>query len=130
MNKIIISGYLGRDPEMQTLSNGTEKCRFSVGVTRRVKKDAPKKTDWFNCDAWGATGAFIQKWFRQGSGITVIGRMESSKSEKDQKIYWSLNVEDVEFPMGGGSHQSEQAAPAQVDAQSGMEVVDTSEMPF
>ena len=132
MNKIFIMGYLGQDPEMQTLSNGTEKCRFTVGVSRRVKKDAPKKTDWFNCDAWGATGAFIQKWFRQGSGITVIGRMESSKSEKDNKIYWSLNVEDVEFPMGGGSHQSEasEAAPAQVDAQSGMEVVDTSEVPF
>ena len=41
MNKIIISGYLGRDPEMQTLSNGTEKCRFSVGVKRRVKKVTP-----------------------------------------------------------------------------------------
>ena len=133
MNKIIISGYLGRDPEMQTLSNGMEKCRFTVGVSRRVKKDAPKKTDWFNCDAWGATGSFIQKWFRQGSGITVIGRMESSQSEKDGKktTYWSLNVDEVEFPMGGGSgKQSEQPAPAEVDAASGMEVVNTEEMPF
>ena len=132
MNKIIISGYLGRDPEMQTLSNGMEKCRFTVGVSRRVKKDAPKKTDWFNCDAWGATGSFIQKWFRQGSGITVIGRMESSQSEKDGKktTWWSLNVEDVEFPMGKGDRQ-ETAAPAQeTDAQSGMPVVETDELPF
>ena len=129
MNKIIISGYIGQDPEMQTLSNGMEKCRFTVGVSRRVKKDAPKKTDWFNCDAWGATGTFVQKWFKKGSGITVIGRMESSKSEKDQKIYWSLNVDDVEFPPNKGDRQVE-AAPAEVDAASGMEVVDTDEMPF
>ena len=129
MNKIIITGYLGQEPEMQTLSNGMEKCRFTVGVTRRVKKDAPKKTDWFNCDAWGATGTFVQKWFKNGSGITVIGRMESSKNEKDGKIYWSLNVDDVEFPPNKGDRQAE-AAPAEVDAASGMEVVNTDEMPF
>ena len=129
MNKIVISGYLGQDPEMMTLDNGMEKCRFTVGVSRRVKKDAPKKTDWFNCDAWGATGAFVQKWFRKGSGITVTGRMESSKSEKDGKIYWSLNVDDVEFPPNKGDRQAE-AAPAEVDADSGMEVVNTDEMPF
>ena len=129
MNKIIISGYIGQDPEMHTLSNGMEKCRFTVGVSRRVKKDAPKKTDWFNCDAWGATGTFVQKWFKNGSGITVIGRMESSKNEKDGKIYWSLNVDDVEFPPNKGDRQAE-AAPAEVDAASGMEVVNTDEMPF
>lgn len=134
MNKIVITGYLGQDPEMQTLSNGMEKCRFTVGVSRRVKKDAPKKTDWFNCDAWGGTGAFINKWFKKGSGIVVTGRMESSQSEKDgqKRTYWSLNVDDVEFPMGGGTgRQSEQAEPApEIDAASGMEKVDTEELPF
>ena len=130
MNKIVITGYLGQDPEMQTLSNGMEKCRFTVGVSRRVKKDAPKKTDWFNCDAWGATGAFVKQWFRKGSGITVMGRMESSQSEKDgqKRTYWSLNVDDVEFPMGGGKHSDE--AQPEVDAQTGMEKVDTEELPF
>ena len=135
MNKIVITGYLGQDPEMQTLSNGMEKCRFTVGVTRRVKKDQPKKTDWFNCDAWGPTGAFVQKWFRKGSGITVIGRMESSQSEKDgqKRTYWSLNVDDIEFPMGGGSGRQGETADAAarpVDEQSGMPVVETDELPF
>ena len=132
MNKIIITGYLGQDPEMQTLSNGTEKCRFSVGVSRRVKKDQPRKTDWFNCDAWGSTGAFVQKWFKKGSGITVTGRMESSQSEKDgaKRTYWSLNVDDVEFPMGRGDRQEASAPAPEVDAESGMEKVDTEELPF
>ena len=132
MNKIIITGYLGQDPEMQTLSNGMEKCRFTVGVSRRVKKDAPKKTDWFNCDAWGSTGAFVQKWFKKGSGITVTGRMESSQSEKDgaKRTYWSLNVDEVEFPMGKGDRQEASASAPEVDAESGMEKVDTEELPF
>ena len=130
MNKIIITGYLGQDPEMQTLSNGAEKCRFTVGVSRRVKKDAPKKTDWFSCDAWGATGAFVRNWFKKGSGITIIGRMESSQSEKDgvKRTYWSLNVDEVEFPMKSGD-RSEAPAP-EVDAASGMEVINTEEVPF
>lgn len=129
MNKIVITGYLGQDPEMQTLSNGTEKCRFTVGVSRRVKKDQPRKTDWFNCDAWAATGAFVKTWFRKGSGITVTGRMESSKSEKDGKIYWSLNVEDVEFPLGKGGDKPAEPAP-ETDEQTGMEKVNTEELPF
>ena len=130
MNKIIITGYIGQDPEMQTLNNGMEKCRFTVGVSRRVKKDAPKKTDWFNCDAWGATGSFVQKWFKKGSGITVIGRMESSQSEKDGKktTYWSLNVDEVEFPMSKGDRSEAPEQP--VDAASGMPVVETEELPF
>ena len=132
MNKIIITGYLGQDPEMQTLSNGMEKCRFSVGVRRKVKKDTPAKTDWFNCDAWGSTAAFVQKWFRKGSGITVTGRMESSQSDKDgaKRTYWSLNVDEVEFPMGKGDRQAEPAPAPEVDAQTGMEKVDTEELPF
>ena len=131
MNKIVITGYLGQDPEMQTLSNGMEKCRFTVGVSRRVKKDAPRKTDWFNCDAWGATGSFVKTWFRKGSGIIVSGRMESSQSEKDGKktTYWSLNVDDVEFPPAKGGDRPAEPAP-EVDAASGMEVVNTESLPF
>ncbi len=131
MNKIMITGYLGQDPEMQTLSNGMEKCRFTVGVSRRLKKDAPKKTDWFNCDACGATGAFVKNWFKKGSGITVTGRMESSQSEKDgvKRTYWSLNVDEVEFPMNKGGDRDAEPAP-EVDTASGMEKVDTEELPF
>jgi len=132
MNKITITGYLGQDPEMQTLSNGMEKCRFTVGVSRRTKKDQPRKTDWFNCDAWSGTGAFVKTWFKKGSGIIVHGRMESSQVEKDGKkiTYWSLNVEDVEFPPASGKNEAPSEQPPAVDAQSGMEKVDTDELPF
>ena len=131
MNKIMITGRLVRDPEMQTLDNGMEKCRFTVAVDRRRKKDAPLKADFFNCDAWQNTGAFVNKWFKKGSAITVSGRMESSTSEKDgvKRTFWSINVEDVEFQMGR-KEDSQPAEEPRVDAQSGMEQVDTEELPF
>ena len=131
MNKIMITGRLVRDPEMQTLDNGMEKCRFTVAVDRRRKKDAPLKADFFNCDAWQNTGAFVNKWFKKGSAITVSGRMESSTSEKDgmKRTFWFINVEDVEFQMGR-KEDSQPAEEPHVDVQSGMEQVDTEELPF
>ena len=131
MNKITITGRLVRDPEMQTLSNGMEKCRFTVAVDRKKKKDAPSKTDFFNCDAWGQTGAFVAKWFKKGSPITLIGRMESSQAEKDgnKVTYWNLNVEEVEFQMARKDDFQPQDAPV-VDEQSGMQQVNTEELPF
>ena len=132
MNQITITGRLVRDPEMKTLSTGAEKCRFTVAVDRRTKKDQPKKADFFDCDAWSGTAAFVNAWFKKGSAITVRGRMESSQSEKDgaKRTYWSLNVDEVEFPMGKGDRQEASASAPEVDAESGMEKVDTEELPF
>ena len=130
MNKITIMGRLTRDPEMVTLSTGNEKCRFTVAVDRRTKKDQPKKADFFDCDAWAATAAFVNNWFKKGAGIVVCGRMESSTSEKDgnKRTFWTLNVEDVYFPIGTKIEKPADA-PA-VDPQSGMEKVDTEELQF
>ena len=119
---------------MVTLPNGMEKCRFSVAVDRRRKNDAPPKADFFNCDAWGAQGAFIAKWFRKGSPITLTGRMESSQSEKDgsKVTWWAVNVEEVEFQKGVNEVKAEmeEHAPAPRDPESGMEQVNTDELPF
>ena len=131
MNQITITGRLVRDPEMKTLITGAEKCRFTVAVDRRTKKDQPKKADFFDCDAWSGTAAFVNTWFKKGSAITVRGRMESSQSEKDgvKKTYWAINVEEVEFQMGQKAGGEPEQAPA-VDPQSGMEQVNTDELPF
>lgn len=129
MNKIIITGRLTRDPEMKTLNNGMEKCQFTVAVDRRRKKDQPNKADFFTCDAWSGTGAFVKNWFKKGSPITVIGRMESSTSEKDgvKRTFWAINVEEVEFQKGMSESRAD--APA-TDPETGMEQVDTEELPF
>ena len=71
MNKIIIAGRLGRDPELKTANSGTELVNFTVAVDRRAKKGEDKKTDWINCTAFGKTAAFINQYFKKGDGITV-----------------------------------------------------------
>ena len=128
MNKIIIKGRLTRDPELKTSQSGTEYCKFSVAVDRRGGKDKEKITDFFDCTAFGNTGVAVSKYFTKGKEILVEGRMESNRVAKDDttRTYWGLSVDTFEFC---GS-RSDAAAPAPVDAASGMPVVETEELPF
>ena len=87
MNKITITGRLVRDPEMKTLPNGTEKCRFTVAVDRRHKKDQPAKADFFDCDAWSATGAFVNNWFKKGTAHRRSLLLQR-KPTMDQLLNW------------------------------------------
>ena len=121
MNKTIISGRLGRDPELQTGASGAEYCTFSVAVDRRKgKDDEEKKTDWFRCVAFNKTAVFIHTYFKKGDGIEIIGRMENSpykdKETDKTRDSWQLVTEVVEFPKGGGKSGTAQAsAPAPVE---------------
>lgn len=117
MNKTTITGRLGRDPELKTGQTGAEYCTFSVAVDRRkTDKDEEKKTDWFRCVAFGKTAVFVDKYFKKGDGIEIIGRMENSpyKDKDSDKVRdsWQLLVELIEFPKGktGGSSAPAQAA--------------------
>ena len=131
MNCIIIKGRLTRDPELKTSSGGIEFCQFTVAVDRRTGKDKEKKSDFFNCTAFGNTGVAISKYMAKGREILINGRMESNSFEKDgvKKTYWDLMVENFEFCGSKGDNSS--SAPAhEIDNQSGMEKVETEELPF
>ena len=129
MNKIIIKGRLVRDPELKTAGNGMELCKFTVAVERRRQKDKEQQADFFDCTAFGNTGVAISKYFTKGREILLDGRMESNKTEKDgvKRTYWGVTVDNFEFC---GSKSDGSAPAPTVDAQSGMEQVETEELPF
>ena len=125
MNKIIIKGRLTRDPEMKTGGNGVEFCKFSVAVNRRPVKDKPDVADFFNCTAFGKTGAAIGQYMYIGREILVEGRMESSHTEKDgqKRTFWGVTVDSFEF-CGSKGESGGAAVPA------GFTEVATDEDPF
>lgn len=132
MNRIIITGRLGKDPELKTGASGNEYTQFSVAVDRRKAKDGEeKKTDWFRCTAFGKTAAFIEKYFKKGDGIEIQGRMENDPFEdKDtgkKRDSWQLMVELVEFPKGKGSGEATGDKSSPVE---GFEPIDESSIPF
>ncbi len=133
MNKIIITGRLGADPELKTSGSGTEYTNFSVAVDRRKEKDKERKTDWFYCAAFGKLAVFITTYFKKGDGIELSGRMENDRyKDKDgnNRDSWKLMIENAEFTKGGskaGNDATDQPATAPVE---GFAPVNEDEIPF
>ena len=99
MNSIIIHGRITKTPELKTVGSGTEVCKFTVAVNRPVGKDKEKIADFFDVDAWGQTGVFVEKYFKAGDGVIVQGEMQSRKYDKDgeKRTAWSVHANRVEF---------------------------------
>ena len=134
MNKIIIKGRLTRDPELKTGANGNEFCKFTVAVDRKPVSGKEREADFFDCTAFGKTAVAIDKFMAKGREILIDGRMESSKGEaKDgtKRTYWGVVVENFEFcgkkdEPSSGYHVN----PIEVDSQTGLQVVNTEDVPF
>lgn len=98
MNKHIIHGRLTRDPELTPRKNSDSKDRvnFTVAVDRRYGDE----TDFFDCVLFGGGAAVIDKYFRKGSEIVVVGEGQickyTGKDGIDRKAY-SIVVSDFDF---------------------------------
>lgn len=108
MNKWTGMGRITKDIELQTGKTGSEYCKFTMAIDREKDKNGDKKTDFVDCTAFGKTAAFVQKYFKKGDGIIVIGRFESDKyTGKDgiSRTNWSVNVREVYFPVSKGKSE-------------------------
>lgn len=136
MNKLTIIGNLTRDPELRTTQSGVNVCTFTVAVNRRkTQQSGQPEADFFRVTAWRELGENCAKWLIKGRKVCVIGPVSvSTYTGQDGKTYASMEVtaQDVEFCSQLGQQSQEQAqtpAPA-VDPQSGMQQVETEELPF
>ena len=120
MNKVILMGRLTRDPEVRYAQGNDNMAiaRYSLAVDRRFKKDGDEQTaDFINCIAFGKAGEFAEKYFRKGTKIAVVGRIQTgSYTNKDgQKVYTTdVVVEEQEFAesKGNGSTEGTQSTAA------------------
>lgn len=132
MNSVILTGRLGRDPELKTGANGTEYSRLAVAVDRPKVKDKEKETDWIDCVAFGKTAVLIEKYFHKGDGIEILGELrtstfddkETGKKRKSTEVF----ISRIDFPKGkGGNGSSSSGSSAPV---SGFEQIDPDDLPF
>lgn len=77
LNKIIVMGRLGRDPEVRYTSTGKPVASFTLAVDRDFKgQDGRRETDWLQIVAWDAKARFAQQYFRKGQQALVEGRLQ------------------------------------------------------
>lgn len=79
LNKCLMMGRLGRDPEKRYTQNGTTVATFSLAVDRDFKDKASGEriTDWIDVVAWRQTAEFVCKYFAKGRMAVVEGRLQS-----------------------------------------------------
>ena len=100
LNHITIMGRLTRDPELRSTQNGVSVAALTVAVDRDGTSGNEKKTDFIDCVAWRGTAEFISKYFRKGSMIIVVGKLQSRKwqdREGNNRISWEVVADSVYF---------------------------------
>lgn len=103
MNKVILMGRLTRDPDVRYSQGETPMAiaRYTLAVDRRFRRDGSDQTaDFISCVSFGKTAEFAEKYFHQGTKITISGRIQTgSYTNKDgQKVYTTeVVVEEQEF---------------------------------
>lgn len=94
LNKVILQGRLGGDPELRTTPNGTEVCTVNIAVDRdRKDQNGERQTDWVTIQAWRNTAKFLSQYFAKGRMILVDGRLQMRNwTDKDGNKRTSAEV--------------------------------------
>ena len=105
MNKIIIIGNLGRDPEMRYSASGQPMTSFGIASNRRYTTAAGEQreeTEWFNCTAFGRLADVCNQYLTRGQQVYVEGRLRSRQYDRrDGTTGFSLDVTITEMQMLG-----------------------------
>lgn len=97
LNKVMIIGNLGADPEMRYTANGSAVTNFNVAVNESWSKDGERqeRTEWFAVVAWNKAAETCAEHLSKGSQVFVEGRLQTRSWEKDgQKHYRTEIVAD------------------------------------
>ena len=134
MNQLTIIGNLTKDPELRKTKDGVSVCGFTVAVNRpKTQNNQNPGADYFNVTVWRQLGENCAKFLERGKKVCVVGRVSVRTWETETKHGANLEVlaEEVEFLSPRISDQPMPAEPpAPVDAQSGLTMVETDELPF
>lgn len=127
MNKVILVGRITKDPEAKLTTNQTQYCNFTVAVDRRFKDaDGNRQADFISCVAWQKTAAFIQKYFRKGNKIGLVGSIQTRSYEDkngQKRFITEVVVDEAEFVESASNGDAKAEAKTEAKPSS-------DEMPF
>lgn len=114
LNKVMLIGNLGADPEIRTTSNGSKVAQFSLATSRSwggQGTEKQEKTEWHRCVAWNGKGAgmgladVIERYCKKGEKIYVEGRIEYRQfqdKENQTRYITEINVREIMLLGGKG----------------------------
>ena len=119
INKTILIGRLGADPELRYTQQGAAVASFNLAVNRKIKKaDGTRETDWITIVVWQQTAELCAQYLKKGSQVAIEGRIQtgSYENQEGQRIRkFEVVAEQVQFLDGksesGNKEQSKNKDP-------------------
>ena len=111
LNKVILIGRLGRDPEVRYMPNGSPVCNFSVATsetwTDRNSGQRQERTEWHNITLYRRLAEVAGQYLKKGSQVYIEGRIQSRKyTGKDGIERTAYDIIGSEMKMLGGRQSS------------------------
>ena len=132
VNKVILVGNLGKDPEVRFTKDGQAVANFSIATSEKwTGKDGNKeeKTEWHNITAWGKLGEICGEYLTKGKQVYVEGKLQTQNWEDDNgnmrnKTDIVISNMTMLAQSSGGNHE------APDNSQGQRNDVDDGEIPF
>ncbi len=113
INKVILVGNLGRDPEVKTLETGAKYARFSLATTESYKdKSGERKdrTEWHNIICWRGLAEIAEKYLTKGNSIYLEGKIRTTSWEDNGQKRTSVEIVADTFTMLGSKNNGASAS--------------------
>ena len=120
MNKVILIGRLGRDPETRFMPNGEAVCNFSVATSESWKDQngqRQERTEWHNITMYRRLAEIAGQYLKKGSQVYLEGKIQSRKyTDKNgvERTAYDIIVNEMKM-LGGGGNDVQQAQSAQAE---------------
>ena len=101
LNRVMLIGNLGRDPEIRYSNQGTAVCNFSIATSDKWKDkntgQDQEKTEWHNCVSFGKQAEILEKYLSKGSKVYVEGSLTTDTYEKEGQTHYSTKIKVFNF---------------------------------
>ena len=110
VNKVILVGNLGKDPEIWTFEDGTKKASFSLATTESYKDKMGNKvdqTEWHNVVLWRGLAGIAEQYLKKGGSVYVEGKIRSrSYQDKEGNTKYITEIFGDNMTMLGGRNDN------------------------
>ncbi len=117
VNKVILVGRLGRDPEVRHLESGVAVASFSIATSETYKDrntgERRENTEWHNIVLWRGLAEVAEKYLKKGDQVYIEGKLRTRSWEKDGVTRYTTEVvaDNMNMLGGGGSSSTVEHAP-------------------
>ena len=107
LNKVMLIGNVGSEPEIRMTPSGSKVAKVSVATNRKFQDrtgQTQEKTDWHRLTFFGKLADIVEQWVKKGDRLYVEGRIEYSQTQDDQggTRYWTDIVVNEMVMLGAG----------------------------